>query len=56
MFLGAMIMGPLAAYITKMMDKLWEDEAVRFGNEAPDENCAPPTRIPANAAARQVQP
>ena len=39
-----------------VMDKLWEDEAVRFGNEAPDENCAPPTRIPANAAARQVQP
>ena len=39
-----------------VMDKLWEDEAVRFGNEAPDENCAPPTRIPAHAAARQVQP
>ena len=39
-----------------VMDKLWEEEAVRFGNEAPDENCAPPTRIPAHAAARQVQP
>ena len=39
-----------------VMDKLWEDEAVRFGNEAPDENCAPPTRITAHAAARQVQP
>jgi PTS system mannitol-specific IIC component len=24
MFLGAMIMGPLAAWITKQMDKLWD--------------------------------
>jgi nitrate reductase delta subunit len=40
----------------EVMDRLWEDEAVRFGNEAPDENCAPPTRNPARSAAiRQVQ-
>ncbi|WP_256646888.1 nitrate reductase molybdenum cofactor assembly chaperone [Thermomonas paludicola] len=40
----------------EVMDRLWEDEAVRFGNEAPDENCAPPTRIPARSAdIRQVQ-
>ncbi len=30
----------------EMMDKVWEEEAVRFGNEAPSENCAPPTRLP----------
>lgn len=33
----------------EMMDKVWEEEAVRFGNEAPTENCAPPTRLPAGA-------
>lgn len=43
------------------MDRLWEEEAVRFGAEAPGEDCAPPTRIPArastpSAAIRQVQP
>lgn len=29
------------------MDKVWEEEAVRFGNDAPEENCAPPRRLPA---------
>ena len=33
----------------EMMDKVWEEEAVRFGNEAPTENCAAPTRLPAGA-------
>ena len=32
MFLGAMIMGPLAAYITKQMDRLWEGK-IRPGFE-----------------------
>ena len=38
------------------MDQLWEEEAVRFGPEAPGEDCAPPTRLPARSAPRQVQP
>ena len=39
------------------MDQLWEEEAVRFGPEAPSDDCAPPTRLPARSAAtRQVQP
>lgn len=41
----------------EVMDKVWEEEAIRFGAEAPDENCSPPTRSPARpAAATQVQP
>ena len=36
------------------MDKVWEEEAVRFGNEAPSEDCAPPRRLPAGA--RVVEP
>lgn len=28
------------------MDAVWEEEAVRFGNEAPDQECAPPRRLP----------
>ena len=41
----------------EVMDRLWEEEAVRFGTEAPDDNCSPPTRTPArHAATRQVQP
>lgn len=31
------------------MDKVWEEEAVRFGVEAPSEDCAPPHRLPAGA-------
>lgn len=34
------------------MDRLWEEEAVRFGSEAPGEDCDPPRRSPA----RPVQP
>lgn len=42
------------------MDRVWEEEAVRFGPEAPGENCEPSTRAPAlrttpSAATRQVQ-
>lgn len=41
----------------EMMDQLWEEEAVRFGPEAPSDDCAPPTRMPTRpAATRQVQP
>jgi nitrate reductase delta subunit len=41
----------------EVMDRLWEEEAVRFGAEAPDENCSPTSRVPArSAASRQVQP
>lgn len=39
----------------EMMDKVWEEEAVRFGNEAPSENCAPPTRLPAGARTIDLQ-
>lgn len=39
------------------MDRLWEEEAVRFGAEAPDDNCSPPSRQPQPSAAKhQVQP
>lgn len=31
------------------MDKVWEEEAVRFGAESPSEDCAPPKRLPAGA-------
>lgn len=31
------------------MDKVWEEEAVRFGPEAPSEDCAPPRRLPGGA-------
>ena len=30
------------------MDQVWEEEAVRFGPEAPADDCAPPRRLPAN--------
>jgi nitrate reductase molybdenum cofactor assembly chaperone NarJ/NarW len=33
----------------EMMDKVWEEETVRFGNEAPTKNCEPPNRLPAGA-------
>lgn len=29
------------------IDRVWEEEAIRFGPEAPAEDCAPPTRLPA---------
>ncbi len=28
------------------MDRVWEEEAVRFGAEAPDDSCSPPSRKP----------
>lgn len=31
------------------MDKVWEEEAVRFGVEAPSEDCSPPRRLPEGA-------
>ena len=33
----------------EVMDQVWEEEAVRFGNEAPSESCAPPKRLPTGA-------
>ena len=40
-----------------VMDRLWEEEAIRFSAEMPDENCSPSSRLPARrAATRQVQP
>ncbi len=39
------------------MDKVWEDEAVLFGNDAPDENCSPKGPLQARVdAIREVQP
>ena len=40
------------------MDRVWEEEAVHFGPEAPADDCAPPTRMPhaSTATIRQVQP
>jgi nitrate reductase delta subunit len=40
------------------MDKVWEEEAVRFGPEAPAEDCAPPRRLPSGVqtAESQVMP
>lgn len=44
------------------MDLVWEEEAVRFGSEAPDDNCSPSGRKPAGAQAapeaaiNEVQP
>ena len=29
------------------IDEVWEEEAVRFGPEAPATDCAPPLRLPA---------
>ena len=34
------------------MDKVWEEEAVRFGPEAPSEDCAPPRRLPGGGSSR----
>ena len=40
------------------MDKVWEEEAVRFGVEAPQDDCSPPRRLPVGArpTASQVSP
>jgi nitrate reductase delta subunit len=36
------------------MDRVWEEEAVRFGTEAPGEECNPPTRLPSGA--KRIEP
>jgi nitrate reductase delta subunit len=36
------------------MDQVWEEEAVRFGPEAPADDCAPPRRLPTNV--QSVEP
>jgi nitrate reductase delta subunit len=38
------------------MDSLWEEEAVRFGADAPSQECDPPHRSPARAQPREIQP
>lgn len=38
------------------MDRLWEEEAVRFGSDAPSQDCDPPHRSPARTAQRETQP
>jgi len=38
------------------MDRLWEEEAVRFGTDAPSQDCDPPHRSPARAQPREIQP
>lgn len=38
------------------MDRLWEEEAVRFGAEASTDGCATPSRKPPAGAKAQVQP
>ena len=35
----------------EVMDQLWEEEAVRFGPDAPGEDCDPPRRLPDGARA-----
>jgi nitrate reductase delta subunit len=30
----------------EMMDRVWEEEAVRFGADAPEQDCSPPRRLP----------
>lgn len=36
------------------MDKVWEEEAVRFGVEAPSEDCNPPARLPSGV--KRIEP
>lgn len=38
------------------MDRLWEEEAVRFGNDAPSQDCDPPHRSPARSLDLEVHP
>ena len=33
----------------EVMDAVWEEEAVRFGADAPEQDCSPPRRLPAGA-------
>lgn len=41
---------------TEAMDRVWEEEAIRFGNDAPGEDCDPPHRSPARPSNREIQP
>ena len=36
------------------MDRVWEEEAVRFGAEAPGEDCTPPARLPSGV--KRIEP
>jgi len=38
------------------MDRLWEEEAVRFGTDAPGRDCDPPHRAPRQAMPREDRP
>jgi nitrate reductase delta subunit len=38
------------------IDAVWEEEAVRFGPEAPRDDCAPPTRLPSGARPAPAAP
>lgn len=40
----------------EVMDQLWEEEAVRFGTDAPAQDCAPPHRSPARRVQPETQP
>ncbi len=37
------------------MDKVWEEEAVRFGPEAPGQDCDAPSRLPQGAVVKNAQ-
>ncbi|WP_257387447.1 nitrate reductase molybdenum cofactor assembly chaperone [Tahibacter caeni] len=37
------------------MDQVWEEEAVRFGAEPPQDDCSPSRRLPAGARPRESQ-
>lgn len=39
----------------EVMDAVWEEEAVRFGVEAPDKECSPPRRLPAGARSAETR-
>jgi nitrate reductase delta subunit len=38
------------------MDRVWEEEVVRFGREAPGENCGPPGCKADSSVTPEVQP
>jgi len=61
---GKLDLGPLRKRVSdearddtpEAIDRVWEEEAVRFGTDAPDESCAPPARTPAHPAANRQVP
>lgn len=61
---GKVELGPMRARVAnetrddtpEAMDAVWEEEAVRFGVEAPAEDCQPPTRLPATTAHPGISP